>query len=272
MTPRLTIVVDWSGGNDRGPRPKADAIWIARDGQDAVYLRNRQVAEVWLHDAIADAINSNIPLLIGFDFPFGYPRGFARALCNSDDPLDLWAWFADHIQDSPSQNNRFDIAGQINARFAGVGPFWGNGLRRDIPDLPRRGRDRAANPFAERRHVEAQTKGTFTCWQMSGAGSVGGQVMMGLPMLHRLRHAFSEHIRVWPFEPAEKLITFAEVWPSLVTGPAPQGMIKDAHQVITTASHFAHMPAAQFDRALSVPHVAAQEGWILGVLPETTDP
>ena len=38
-------VVDWSGGNDTGPKPRKDAIWLAVAGQgkvaEPVYLRNR---------------------------------------------------------------------------------------------------------------------------------------------------------------------------------------------------------------------------------------
>ena len=42
-------MVDWAGGNDTGPRPRKDAIWMAvvRQGraEAPLYLRNRQVAE-----------------------------------------------------------------------------------------------------------------------------------------------------------------------------------------------------------------------------------
>ena len=54
MTARFdtVLMVDWSGGNDRGAKPKKDAIWAAlvRGGRagEPIYLRNRQVAEAWL--------------------------------------------------------------------------------------------------------------------------------------------------------------------------------------------------------------------------------
>ena len=38
------IMVDWSGGNDRGPTPKADAIWTCVAGEAPLYHRNRQLA------------------------------------------------------------------------------------------------------------------------------------------------------------------------------------------------------------------------------------
>ena len=42
------LMVDWSGGNDRGPSPKADAIWTCAAGEAPLYHRNRQLAEGWL--------------------------------------------------------------------------------------------------------------------------------------------------------------------------------------------------------------------------------
>ena len=177
-------MVDWSGGNDTGPAPRKDAIWacVAREGEAEapVYLRNRDLAETWLAELIAGELAAGRRLCLGFDFPFGYPAGFARALTGRADPLAVWAWMAEHLEDSPAGNNRFDLAGQINCALGdGRGPFWFNGLKREIDGLPR-GQDGRVNSFAERRAAEAQASGTFTCWQMGGAGAVGGQVMTGI--------------------------------------------------------------------------------------------
>ena len=149
------LIVDWSGGNDRGTRPKKDAIWtgIARAGlaEDPVYHRNRQLAEDWIIRFLAAELSAGRRVLAGFDFAFGYPAGFGRVLTGTDDPFAIWDWFAAHVQDSPQANNRFDLAGQINARFPGIGPFWGNGLARDIPDLPRKGLARQGHGLPEKR-------------------------------------------------------------------------------------------------------------------------
>ncbi|MEM8730987.1 MAG: molybdopterin guanine dinucleotide synthesis, partial [Pseudomonadota bacterium] len=174
------VMVDWSGGNDTGPRPRKDAIWacLAQQGKAGVpvYLRNRAVAEAWLADLIETETGAGRRLCLGFDFPFGYPKGFARALTGSDDPLAIWAWMACRLVDKPGSNNRFDLAGEINLTLGGgQGPFWFNGLAREIPGLARDRRS-YANPFPERRAAEAQATGAFTCWQMGGAGAVGGQV------------------------------------------------------------------------------------------------
>ena len=145
-------MVDWSGGNDTGARPRKDAIWAggAAKGIDdePVYLRNRVIAEAWLADRIEDALSKSRRQFIGFDFPFGYPQGFARAVTGRDDPMALWAWIAEALEDTPKANNRFALAGQLNARFPGIGPFWFNGGKTDIPHLPRKGRARQDHGMA----------------------------------------------------------------------------------------------------------------------------
>ncbi len=259
-------MLDWSGGNDTGPTPRKDAIWacIVRNGKalDPEYLRNRQIAEQRLDALIRAELKAGRRLLLGFDFPFGYPCGFARAMTGTDDPLALWDWFDQHVEDSPKANNRFDLAGRINLQFGGRGPFWMNGLRRDIDGLPRTKSD-YSNPFPNRRAVETLAKGSFTCWQMAGAGAVGGQVMMGLPVLNRLRHRFAEQISVWPFEPLDKPVSFVEIWPSLTLGAPPEGRIKDDWQVEQVALTLSGLTEQELDAQLNVS--AAEEGWILGV-------
>ncbi|MEX0282629.1 MAG: gephyrin-like molybdotransferase Glp [Arenibacterium sp.] len=260
-------MVDWSGGNDKGPSPRPDSIWAAvgRNGkvEEPVYLRNREVAEAWLQDLIEAELSSGRRLCLGFDFPFGYPKGFAEAVTGRPDPFALWQWFAEEIEDAPDANNRFDVAGALNRKIGdGSGPFWANGLKRDIPGLPRT-KEGYANPFPERRAVESLAKGTFTCWQMAGAGAVGSQIMMGLPVLHRLRERFAGQVSAWPFELLDKPIALIEIWPSLTVGPAPEGWVKDAWQVYEVARNLQGMSSEELSRQLDVD--APEEGWILGV-------
>jgi molybdopterin molybdotransferase len=86
-------------------------------------------------------------------------------------------------------------------------------------------------------------------------GSVGSQILLGLPMLARLRRRFGNELSVWPFEPATRRIVLAETYPSMfpLTVPHP---IKDASQVLSTVR--AINPAM-----LAAPRVT-EEGWILG--------
>ncbi|WP_420327802.1 molybdopterin guanine dinucleotide synthesis [Mameliella sp.] len=265
------LMVDWSGGNDAGPRPRKDAIWIGETGPEGeaepLYQRNRRVAEETLANGIEAALVSGERLFIGFDFPFGYPAGFAEALTGRADPLEVWGWLADRVEDAPRANNRFDVAGGINrALGGGRGPFWGNALKRDIPGLPRT-KAGYANPFPERRACEVQGKGTFTCWQMAGAGAVGSQVIMGLPVLERLRRRFAGQVSIWPYEALDGPVAFVEIWPGLIndavrraTGP---GDIRDAVQVRLLARALADTAPQRLRDMLSVE--APEEGWILGL-------
>ena len=256
------ITVDWSGGNDRGSRPVRDAIWtcIGRGGKSEapIYHRNRTVAEAYLFDTLASGEST----LLAIDLCFAYPDGFAKRLTGSDDPLDVWDWFEARIEDAPDANNRFDIAGQINAMFDGIGPFWGNGLKRDIDHLPRKGLARTNTDFAEKRAADLAAKGAFSPWQLAGAGSVGGQVMMGLPMLSRLRKR--QGVSVWPFQAASH-ITLAETYFSLLPDAlsARGGTIKDADQVALFAQVFSGLSANEMAQCLDVKPTS--EGWVFGV-------
>lgn len=263
-------MIDWSGGNDTGPRPRRDAIWmgLVRDGEEAEprYIRNRMEAEAALADLIETELAAGRRLFLGFDFPFGFPRGFAAALTGRDDPLAVWDWLERRIEDTPRANNRFDVAAEINARFPGTGPFWFNGLRREIEHLPRRD-TRNGHGLPERRRAEEMARGAFTCWQMGGAGAVGGQVLTGLPVLSRLRRRFAGRVAAWPFDPPEAPVTLVEIWPGLINAAVKRaeaaGGIRDAHQVRLLARAVARLPAPDLRAMLTVD--APEEGWIMGL-------
>ncbi len=262
------IMVDWSGGNDRGPRAVKDAIWacVAAHGEAEapVYLRNRQLAEAWITDTLTDLRAAGHRVLVGFDLCFAYPKGFAAQLIGSEDTLALWDWFEEQVHDSPTANNRFDLAAEINARFPGTGPFWFNGLQRDIANLPRKGRDRAGHGLPEKRAADLAIPGSFSPWQLAGAGAVGGQVIMGLPVLSRLRRAFGADLRVWPFEAPDAQIVLAETYFSLLPDlvAADPHMIRDALQTSLFARAFSALPPDQMARLMAVD--ATSEGWVLG--------
>ncbi|MEL7254682.1 MAG: gephyrin-like molybdotransferase Glp [Pseudomonadota bacterium] len=262
-------IVDWSAGNDTGPRPRKDAIWmgVARGGeaQEPIYLRNRVVAEEAIGALIEAELQAGRRLFLGFDFPFGYPRGFAKALTGSDDPFAVWTWLEARMQDAPKSNNRFDLAAQINGIFPGTGPFWFNGLGRDIDGLPRKD-TRTGHGMFEKRRAEEQSKGTFSCWQLGGAGAVGGQVLTGLPVLERLRKRFAGQVAVWPFEPLNAPVAFVEIWPGLINPAVKEaeatGGIRDAHQVRLLSLAVSRLPQARLHAMLDMD--APEEGWIMG--------
>jgi molybdopterin molybdotransferase len=270
------LVVDWSGGNDRGPSPKKDAIWTAlitpNRPEAPIYHRNRQVVETYLQTLITETLAKGQSLLAGFDFPFGYPAPFAQTITQSDDPLALWDFYAANLRDTPKQNNRFELANALNARFAGIGPFWFNASRVPLPDLPHKGRARTNRDFPEKRLCEMAAKGAFSCWQLGGAGAVGSQTITGMASLSRLRAAFRGQIAVWPFEPLIKPIALVEVWPSLhaaeIRAQIIPGEIKDAAQTRITARIIATAQAngtLSVDLAAPPPGARKTEGWILGL-------
>ena len=284
----LVAVIDWSGGRDRGARPRKDAIWAAvatRNGGEAapVYLRNRAVAEDWIRTLADTALAEGRRLLVGLDFPFGYPRGFAAALTGREDVFALWAWFAAHVEDATvpgargdaGSDNRFALAGRINRLVGdGNGPFWFNALKRDVDGLPRKGRTRSfcwpEPKRAAERESARETKGAFEVWQMAGAGAVGSQTFMGLPVLARLRARYGAALAVAPFEPeAGGRVVLAEVWPSLI-GPAiararRPGEIPDAAQVRVLARALAALPPEHLAKMLAEGREHGAEGWILGL-------
>ncbi|QGY00259.1 molybdopterin molybdenumtransferase MoeA [Roseovarius faecimaris] len=241
---------------------------VVRGGQAEapVYLRNRPLAEDAIATLIKQELTAGRRLCIGFDFPFGYPAGFARALTGTSDPFALWEWLEARIEDTPRGNNRFDLAGEINARFPGIGPFWFNGLKRDIAHLPRRD-TRHGHGMPEFRTAEQQTTGAFTCWQVGGAGAVGGQVLTGLPVLARLKRRFGDQIMAWPFEPLNASVALIEIWPGLINPVVKRaeagGGIRDAHQVALLARALARLPAPDLRAMLDV--TAPEEGWIMGL-------
>lgn len=255
----ITVIVDWSGGNDTGPTPRKDAIWagVAGPGEKRVtrYFRNRRVFEEWFIAFLDEELGERRRVFAGFDFPFGYPAGFGRALTGSDDPFAVWDWFEMYVEDSPKANNRFELAGRINARFPGIGPFWFRPPSRDIPDLPMKGSVRRDHGQTEWRRAERTTKGTFSCWQLGGAGAVGSQVMMGLPMLNRLRRRYGGALGVWPFQKGDFAIHVVEVWPSLIARVVAErlteGAIKDEVQVGTLAEAIHNQPAERMARWLA---------------------
>ncbi|MEL7117648.1 MAG: precorrin-8X methylmutase, partial [Pseudomonadota bacterium] len=212
-------------------------------------------------------------LLLGFDFPFGYPAGLARSIAKDGDWRTIWNWIATHIEDGPANANyRFDVAAELNGYFETDGPFWGNGLKRDIPGLPRKKPKGWGETLpANLRACDAGAKAAQEVWKLSGVGSVGGQALMGIAALEQLRQ--ETEAQIWPFEilgeGARHVI--AEVFPSLVPMHFPPDRVRDAVQVETLARALARLDAAGYlADLLAAPSATGQdvrrhEGSILGL-------
>lgn len=284
------VIVDWSARSTPSPaRPSGDAIWwaVARDGtvEAPVYARTRQAALDGLTNLLQRELRANRRVLVGFDFPFGYPAGVARRVTGTDDALALWAWLADRIEDGPNNtNNRFSVAEAINALYTGIGPFWGRPESWDHPGIPTRGTVRHGTDHPpDRRLIEQHQKSTQPVWKLYTTGSVGSQVLLGLPALQRLRHVadLAGHILVWPFQTGldapDAPLVLVEIYPSLIAAAVAshrrEDEILDAAQVRVTAGAYAALDRdGALGRAFEGPDlstyqrdlVAREEAWILG--------
>jgi precorrin-8X/cobalt-precorrin-8 methylmutase len=221
-------------------------------------------------------------VLAGFDFPFGYPEGTAERLTGKPGWEAIWDKLADLLVEDPKNaNNRFDVAGELNACIPeGPGPFWANGLKRDIPNLPRKcpagyGYSLPARKRAAERHVRSAQE----VWKLSGAGSVGGQALTGIAALEKLRRmqSLSGKVSVWPFDTKltvpEAPIVMAEIYPSLIP-PHPGEPVKDAGQVRAIAECYSTLDSiGKLAPLFSGPDtlndeerraIETEEAWILG--------
>lgn len=266
------IVVDWSASKVPSPkRPSPDAIWMAvhhAGRMTCTYHRTRADVIGALCAQFDAALAAGERVLAGFDFPFGYPAGFAQAVTGADDPLALWADLAARVEDAEdNSNNRFEVARGLNRLFAGVGPFWGCPAALADVDLPAKGRARHGHGMAERRRVEELIASAQPCWKLYTTGSVGSQALLGIARLQGLRMRYGSALAVSPFQAPDAPIVLAEVYPSLLARDvaARQGAeeVKDCAQVRVLAQAFAGLADGQLDAMLR--EGDRQEGWILGL-------
>ena len=241
------IAVDWSARNTPSPaRPTKDAIWLAEataTGRIRTrYFRTRHACYTYLKQRLISLRNKQV--LVGWDFCFGYPKGFGKALRLTQKPAwrAVWDCISDLIQDSPTNcNNRFQVGAMLNEKVsAPSGPFWGVpvgqsgiflGSKRDFdyPVPTRKG------PLKERRLVETLHPRMQPAWKLAYTGSVGSQSLLGIPYLRRLRdhEQLAPTSRVWPFEEFSREggaagwepggnIVHAEIYPSLLPPSGPR--------------------------------------------------
>ena len=288
MTFSSVIMVDWSASNKpSSPKPKKDAIFVGQDDRLPAYCRTRAMAMELIEKRLRTTPGR---ILLGFDFAFGFPPGFAKALTGKSDARAVWADLAGRIRDGKNnENNRFQVADALNAGTPGEGPFWGRPSGLALSHLDMKKRAQAAYP--EFRAIERQSKGAKSVWQLAGAGAVGSQTLVGLAHLHRLCEAFGDEIAVWPMQSGwqrpDARITLVEIYPALLSRAPLDGLsqgwdasdalyqIPDAVQV-RGLCHAFHRAQEQGDldpffaepKGLADPdRVAREEGWIFGVTP-----
>ena len=238
------IFVDWSAVNSVQPaHPIANAVWVGEldthsKNQCETYFRTRNAAFKHVLNALLSQVKDGKRVLAGFDFPYGYPTGFSKALALPSGLQSWWAVWAElafMIHDNAkNENNRFEVASELNAIVGKLksGPLWGCPVGTVIQDLQPRS---PGYPFftndggaLERlRIVEGRLSGVQETWKLYGAGSVGSQALVGIPYVYKLRRNpdLAHDSRVWPFEtgftstPSPNhgpFILHAEIWPGVV--------------------------------------------------------
>ncbi|WP_248304590.1 precorrin-8X methylmutase [Breoghania sp. L-A4] len=223
-------------------------------------------------------LEANRRILIGFDFPFGYPAGAARQITGEADWQVLWKYFADNLEDdvTSNENNRYALAASANlARFDGLGPYWGCPHQHHYDGLSKTRPGGYGQRYPNsKRYVEALVPKAQEVWKLSGAGSVGGQSITGMSSLGKLLSSerLSNKISVWPFSKNFSQCVCVEIYPSIVGRP-PEGVIPDQWQVEQLAMLFSESDSKNelseyFELKLpdlEYQKVTTEEGWIFGV-------
>ena len=255
---------------------------------DPEYARTRREAIDRLATILGAELDADRRVLVGFDFPFGYPAGVALHLAGRASAFALWDWLDARIVDAEDNaNNRYEVAETINRSYPGVGPCWGRPASWPHPDVPTRGSARTQRDThpPERRIADRRAQGAKTVWQLAYAGSVGSQVLLGLPALKRLTKdpRIKGQAAIWPFATGLSVpdapVVIAEIYPSLlkqeIRERRKQDEILDAAQVRVNARAFARLdeqhrlaPLFEGHRSLTAGErriVETEEAWILGL-------
>ena len=261
------------------PRVGPDSIWIAalRKRADLVNCATRAQAASLLSTLLRAYVRAGLRVLVGWDFPLGYPDGFARRI-GARGALGVWRILARVVRDGvDNRSNRFEAAAALNAR-ARADLFWGcpagtRGLCATRPAL--------ALPEFRLCELALRERGLrpHSPWKLFTSGSCGSQALTGLPRVLALREAagLRAHSCVWPLETGFRLprrrplVVHAEIWPTALGFDAKLHRIRDAAQVLSAVRWMqtedaAGRLAARFGPPQGVNRAVAQrEGWVLGV-------
>ena len=289
------VIVDWSAAAK--PTTGTDSIWIGvlkrdirfRMAFESFNPATRAEAQTRLTLILDDLKKRGERVLLGFDFPLGFPRGYAaRMNLPGEAPWRaVWDQLDKMVKDkADNTNNRFGVGSEINRRMTGGPfPFWGCPPKDTLTTLqPKKTRDHGPDDLPEYRHADLAAKGAASIWKLYYNGSVGGQAILGIPFVKKLKVARGDGVRAWPFETGFKAlkeadldgveVVVAEVYPSLLKPQGAPGEVKDLTQVRTTAEHFARLDeAGKLGAVFAAPkgtpadvviYAEREEGWILG--------
>ncbi|MEM7766608.1 MAG: hypothetical protein AAF253_03865 [Pseudomonadota bacterium] len=295
------IMVDWSAAAK--PVTGLNSIWIgilAKDARLKLQFRavnpdTRLKARTFLEDMVDKLTRRGDRVLLGFDFSFGYPAGTADALGLDTAAVPPWKAIHDHlsakVREKPDNSNaRFAIAAGMNYAISkGPFPFWGAPSRDQVNTLAGKKPTFTDDaPVPEYRLVERVLRESGrgqpkSAWQLAYTGSVGSQMLLGIPHVAGLRDSLPS-ARIWPFETGlseqteETLegvqVVIAEIYPSLIDATPAPGQVLDAVQVEAIARHYADLDrknrlgpafaARGNEVSTQIVMIEREEGWILG--------
>ena len=293
------VMVDWSAASK--PATGADSIWIGALTPDsrlklsfkASNPPTRAKAIEELSELLARCLKRGDRVLVGLDFPLGFPAGTSSAQKLKGEPgKALRDFLLKEMKDKPdNSNNRFALAARMNRLISdGPFPFWGCSKKDELTTLSvKKTREHGKGDVAEFRIVEeaameAKKSRPQPLWKIAYAGAIGGQAMTGIPAMERLREKFPA-LKIWPFElPLAKLdsegladtrVVVAEVLTTLNATNQQSSEIRDEAQVRSICEALAERDAngklaAMFGGEAKLTDaqkakVSAEEGWILGI-------
>lgn len=291
------LMVDWSAASR--PKKGPDSIWYCLGLKEKCSLKIREIQNPpTRHFAISrirailySLKNEGRRVLVGFDFPYSYPSGFSKNLkllsTHRKPWQSIWEELSTQVVDKPdNSNNRFLVASLFNQRISGsAAPFWGCPQSKATEYL--QPRKPIKTELAEFRLTDLRVRGAQSPWKLFTVGSVGSQILLGIPALKLLKYdPFLEDVsKVWPFENfcdfkrltvgINPQIVHAEIYPSMYKSRmhVKRG-IKDKIQVETTVRIFSELDdSGELVDLFQLPDdlteddrmkVITEEGWILG--------
>lgn len=300
------IAVDWSARSKPSSRkPASDALWVGErslepGSQKETYFRTRFECVEYLLEVLRNNIIVGFRTFIGYDLDFGFPAGFASAHCLLDGDLPWqrnWTLLVEKIvDDTTNMNNRFEVASTLNAlcmdyRQNEIGPLWGclvgreySHLQTKKPKFPFEARNGVL--LRDKRWTEHRESKAQPVWKLIGSASVGGQTLLGIPAISKLRYHpnLRDFSQIWPFETGFTVpessskvpsILHVEIWPGLLNSTLDTSIaIRDKAQVRATVNWLLSHDQRDTLRGLFTPpswlsreqirDCVSEEGWVLG--------
>jgi len=294
------VMVDWSASRSPSAARAANSVWFGtgewRDDRfnlgTSLHHKTRSSARAWLATQVAKWIGEKRRVLIGLDFAFGYPKGFAAALGNANGG---WSEVHRHLlnvhDNSQNEHDGARFAADCNDQLApkGPGPFWGcHAGDVVLGQLTQRRVGVFTFPYGpegldEWRIVERHARRLAvpqSVWKLNCGVSVGMQTIVGIKHLTELRSSLEGMARIWPFEtgftsPVGSEVWLAEIFPSIVATDASVSNEepRDKRQVVSCVLEAALRDATGAMRATlgrpsalseaELETVLQEEGWML---------